>query len=222
MRLKWILTLVLLVGGCHAAELPTPEETGTMPYGKWGFAFFTPNALPAVVTYAALIDSSNVVSKFRTLDGTMNNRDTVQTWNNTTNSGSVYFNKARHPPVSMVFCWDSIIDKKTYETQIVFESSLRETMLTPTGTDRYGNTAWYKTLLFGLAPEGKVKIWLQDSAGGKNIPLEPKRIGTFSGEKLDICRNIPTRIDFNYRIPDGYDQYIKDFIKGKTYPYGSW
>lgn len=222
MRLKIALTLVFLVGGCHASEPQTPEETGAMPYGKWGFAFFTPNALPAVVTYAALIDSSNVVSKFRALDGTMNDRDTVQTWSNTTNSGSIYFNKALHPPVNMVFCWDSIIDKKTYETQIVFEPSLKKTMLTSTGTDRYGNTAWYKTLLFGLAPEGKVKIWLQNSAGGENIPLEPKRIGTLSGDKLDICKNIPTRIDFNYSIPDGYDQYIKDFIKGKTYPYGNW
>ncbi len=122
----------------------------------------------------------------------------------------------------MVFCWDSIIDKTTYETQIIFKPSLREIMLTPTGTDRYGKTAWYKTLLFGLAPEGKVKMWLQDSAGGKNVPLEAKRMVTLSGDKLDICKEVPTRIDFNYSIPDGYDQFIKDFIKDKKYPYGTW
>ncbi len=222
MRLKIALALVLLMVGCHASEPQTPEETGTMPYGKWGFAFFTPNALPAVVTYAALIDSGNVVSKFRTLDSTLNDRDTVQTWSNTTPNGGIIFNKARHPPVSMVFCWDSIIDKTTYETQIIFKPSLREIMLTPTGTDRYGKTAWYKTLLFGLAPEGKVKMWLQDSAGGKNVPLEAKRMVTLSGDKLDICKEVPTRIDFNYSIPDGYDQFIKDFIKDKKYPYGTW
>ena len=216
------LMLVLLVSGCRAAEPQTPEETGEMPYGKWGVAFFTPHALPAVVTYAALIDSGNVVSKFRTLDSTQSDPGVVGSWQDNTNSGSIHFNKARHPPVSMVFCWDSIIDKKTYETQIIFKPSLRETMLTPTGTDRYGNTAWYKTLLFGLAPEGKVKIWLQDSAGGKNVPLEPGRIATLSGDKLDICRDVPARIDFNYSIPDGYDPFIKEFIKGKTYPYGSW
>ena len=221
MRLKIALALTLLVGGCHAHEPKTPEETGAMPYGKWGFAFFTPHALPAVVTYAALIDSSNVVSKFRMLDSTPGDPDTVQTWNNQVRMHA-QFNEARHPPVTMVFCWDSIIDKKTYETQIVFKPSLRETMLTPTGKDWRGDTAWYDTMLFGLGPEGKVNIWLQNSAGGKNIPLEPKRIGTLSGDKLDICKNIPTRIDFNYSIPDGYDQYIKDFIKGKTYPYGTW
>ncbi|MCK8161438.1 DUF2931 family protein, partial [Erwinia amylovora] len=80
-------------------------------------------------------------------------------------------NKARHPPVLMLFCWDSIIDKKTYETQIIFPPSLRKIMLTPTGKDRQGNTAWYKTLLFGLAPEGKVRIWLQNSAAGDNVAL---------------------------------------------------
>lgn len=221
MRLKIALALTLLVSGCYASEQQTPEETGTMPYGKWGFAFFTPHALPAVVTYAALIDSSNVVSKFRMLDSTSGDPDTVQTWNNQVRMHA-QFNKVRHPPVTMVFCWDSIIDKKTYETQIVFKPSLRETMLTPTGKDWRGDTAWYDTMLFGLGPEGKVNIWLQNSGGGKNIPLEPKRIDTLSGDKLDICKNIPTRIDFNYSIPDGYDQYIKDFIKGKTYPYGTW
>ena len=211
------LMLVLLVSGCRAAEPQTPEETGEMPYGKWGFAFFTPRALPAVVTYAALIDSGNVVSKFRTLDSTQSDPGVVGSWQDNTNSGSIHFNKARHPPVSMVFCWDSIIDKKTYETQIIFKPSLREIMLTPTGTDRYGNTAWYKTLLFGLAPEGKVKIWLQDSAGGKNVPLEPGRIATLSGEKLDICKGVTQH-------PNGYVYYgeTPDFIKGKTYPYGSW
>ncbi len=217
MKLKIALALTLLIGGCHASEPQTPEETGTMPYGKWGFAFFTPNALPAVVTYAALIDSGNVVSKFRTLDSTLNDRDTVQTWSNTTPNGGIIFNKARHPPVSMVFCWDSIIDKKTYETQIIFKPSLREIMLTPTGTDRYGKTAWFKTILFGLAPEGKVKIWLQDSAGGKNVPLEPKRMVTLSGDKLDICKGITTHSQ-GY----GYTKTTQKFIKDKTYPYGSW
>ncbi|MGG7521457.1 DUF2931 family protein, partial [bacterium BS0013] len=169
-----------------------------------------------VVTYAALIDSSNVVSKFRMLDSTPGDPDTIQTWNNQVRMHA-QLNEARHPPVTMVFCWDSIIDKKTYETQIVFKPSLRGTMLTPTGKDWRGDTAWYKTLLFGLAPEGKVKIWLQDSAGGKNILLEPKRIGTLSGDKLDICKGI-TRHSQGY----GYTKTTQEFIKGKTYPYGNW
>jgi hypothetical protein len=40
---------------------------------------------------------------------------------------------------------------------------------------------------------------------------------TLSGDQLNVCKGI-TDSDFSY----GYDQDIKDFIKGKTYPYGNW
>ncbi len=164
-----------------------------------------------------IIDTGKVVSTFRTLDSTQGDPAVVGQWNNRTGSGGVHFNKARHPPALMLFCWDSIIDKKTYETRIIFPPSLRETMLTPTGKDSYGETAWYDTLLFGLAPEGKVRIWLQSSAGGENVPLTPQKITTLSGDKLKACKGI-TRHSQGY----GYTKTTQDFIKGKTYPYGSW
>ncbi|WP_067707168.1 DUF2931 family protein [Erwinia sp. ErVv1] len=224
MKLKALFPLLMLVmiSGCRAGEAQTPEDTGEMPYGEVGFAFFTPQALPAVVTKALIIDNEKVVSTFRTLDSTQSDPDVVGTWNSRTYDGGIQFNKVRHPPAQMLFCWDSVIDKKTYETRITFSSALREKMSVPTGRDRRGHTAWYKTLLFGLAPEGKVRIWLQNSAGGDNLPVEPVKITTLSGDKLDACKDVPSRIDFNYSIPDGYDQDIKDFIKGKNYPYGSW
>ncbi|WP_158781656.1 DUF2931 family protein [Pantoea sp. BAV 3049] len=218
MRLKSLFPLVMLVmvSGCRAGEAQTPEDTGEMPYGEVGFAFFTPRTLPAVVTKALIIDNEKVVSTYRTLDSTQENPESVGRWSSRV-SRHAQFNKVRHPPALMLFCWDSVIDKKTYETRITFSSALREKMSVPTGRDRRGNTAWYKTLLFGLAPEGKVRIWLQNSAGGDNLPVEPVKITTLSGDKLDACKGI-TQSDFSY----GYDQDIKDFIKGKQYPYGSW
>ncbi|MGE9480832.1 hypothetical protein ACQPT4_00105, partial [Erwinia amylovora] len=51
------LALLLLLNGCQTGKPRTPQETGEMPYGKWRFAFFTPHALPAVVTRAMIIDS---------------------------------------------------------------------------------------------------------------------------------------------------------------------
>ncbi|WP_431626816.1 DUF2931 family protein, partial [Enterobacter chengduensis] len=193
----------------------TPEETGGMPYGKWDFAFFTPKALYAEVTQALVIDEKGVVYTFRTLDSVQDSAITVGTWNNEVRRHA-QFNQARHPPVMMLFCWDSVIDKKTYETRIVFPASLRTRMLTPTGQDSYGTT-WYDTLLIGLAPEGRVRVWLQNSGIGENLPVEPQRLTTLSGEKLDACKGV-TQFSHGYR----YTEDTVEFIKGKTYPYGQW
>ena len=219
MRLNAVFPLLMLVmvSGCRAGEAQTPEDTGEMPYGEVGFAFFTPRALPAVVTKALIIDNEKVVSTFRTLDSTQSDPDVVGTWNNTTYGVGIQFNKVRHSPALMLFCWDSVIDKKTYETRITFSSALRKKMSIPTGKDRRGNTAWYKTLLFGLAPEGKVRIWLQNSGPAANMPVEPVKIATLSGDKLDACKGITEH-------PNGYVYYgeTPEFIKGKSYPYGNW
>lgn len=215
------LALLLAISGCHSGGSTTPEGTGEMPYGLWEFAFFTPKELPAFVNYVGIIDDKKVLYAFKTLDSVQENYATVGTWNNKVRRHA-QFNKARHPPVAMLFCWDSIIDKKTYETRITFSESTREQMRVSTGLDHYGDKAWNNTLLFGLAPEGKVRIWLQNTVGGNgSMAVEPKKITTLSGDKLDGCRGI-SRLEMSYTIPDGYDQSIKDFIKGKTYPYGSW
>jgi hypothetical protein len=220
-RFTTVLACLFLLSGCHTGEPATPEETGGMPYGKWDFAFFTPKALYAEVTQALVIDEKGVVYTFRTLDSVQDSAITVGAWNNEVRRHA-QFNKARHPPVMMLFCWDSVIDKKTYETRIVFPASLRTRMLIPTGQDSYGTT-WYDTLLIGLAPEGRVRVWLQNSRGGNdNLPVEPQRLTTLSGEKLDACKYVPPRINFSYAVPDGYDRETKELIKDKTYPYGQW
>jgi hypothetical protein len=211
------LLLLLAVAGCHSAGSLTPEETGEMLYGLWEFAFFTPKALPALVTYVGIIDDKNIIYSFRTLDSTQDSWVTVGTWSNKVRRHA-QFNKARHPPVAMLFCWDSTIDKKTYETRIIFPESLRSRMSVSTGVDRYGEKAWYDTLLFGLAPGGKVKVWLQNTVGGNGtIPVEPKKITTLSGDKLDGCKGI-TKHSKGYR----YSKTTQEFIKDKTYPYGNW
>ncbi|MCK7431275.1 DUF2931 family protein [Enterobacter chengduensis] len=214
-RFTAVLVSLSLLTGCHTVGPATPEETGGMPYGKWDFAFFTPKALYASVTQALVIDEKGVVYTFRTLDAVQPSAVTVGTWSNRVRRNA-QFNQARHPPVMMLFCWDSVIDKKTYETRIVFPASLRTRMLTPTGQDSYGTT-WYDTLLIGLAPEGRVRVWLQNSGIGENLPVEPQRLTTLSGEKLDACKGITQH-------PYGYAYYgeTPEFIKGKTYPYGQW
>ena len=210
-----LFLILTALTGCKAVAPTTPEETGGMPYGKWDFAFFTPKALYAEVTQALVIDEKGVVYTFRTLDAVQPSAVTVGTWSNRVRRNA-QFNQARHPPVMMLFCWDSVIDKKTYETRIVFPASLRTRMLTPTGKDSYGTT-WYDTLLIGLAPEGKVRVWLQNSGIGGNLPVEPQRLTTLSGDRLDACKGV-TQFSHGYR----YTEDTVEFIKGKTYPYGQW
>lgn len=212
-----LLAFVLVLLGCQSGQMITPEETGEMPYGMVEFAFFTPKALPADVTYVAIIDDMKIVYSFKSLDSIEDNWATVGTWNNKVRRHA-QFNKIRHPPVTMLFCWDSVIDKKTYETYVIFPESVRQKMSVSTGIDNHGEKAWFNTLLFGLAPEGKVKIWLQNTASGNgSSPVEPVKITTVSGDKLEGCKGI-TQHSQGYE----YSKETEKFINGKVYPYGKW
>jgi len=212
------------ISGCHSSKqgvehspLAIPGE-GPLPYGKWQFDFFYPHALPVTVTHVRIIDTAGYLYTFNTLDSVQGDPNVIKTWSQFSRANFPYFNQAKQPPQYMVFCWDSIIDKKTYETSLYFPRAVWEKMRTPASyKSRMGRTVWYKTILFGLAPGGKVKIWLQDVGDHSNYPLPVEKLKTVSGDKLDICKGI-TQSDFSY----GYDQDIKDFIKGKTYPYGNW
>jgi hypothetical protein len=71
-------------------------------------------------------------------------------------------------------------------------------------------------MLIGLAPEGKVRVWLRQY-GHSDIPLNDTKITTVFQVKTLICVKV-TKSDFSY----GYDEDILGFIKNKKYPYGSW
>ncbi|MGF6423848.1 hypothetical protein ABIE11_003372 [Lelliottia sp. 489] len=155
------LLLLLAVAGCHSARPITPEETGEMPYGLWGFVFFTPKALPAFVNYVGIIDDKKVLYSFRTLDRVEDDASSIGLWNNRY-MNFAQFNKARHPPVAMLFCWDSIIDKKTYETRIIFPASMREKMNTSTGWVRRPGTVQFCLVWL---PRGRLESGCKTAAG---------------------------------------------------------
>ena len=217
------LMLILSLTACqptpphHGRSAPVAEGDWTLPYGKWEFAFFTPKALPAIVTHVRIVDTAGYLNTFNTLDGIHGDPNVIGKWNDKSRTGSIYFNKASHPPQYMIFCWDSIIDMKTYETSLFFPQEVWQKMQLSTGKDMFGNTAWYNTMLFGLAPEGKVRVWLQNSAGGSNYPVPVTDLKTVFGDNLTVCKGI-TRHSKGY----GYTPTTQEFIKGKTYPYGEW
>ncbi|HFG0523256.1 TPA: DUF2931 family protein, partial [Salmonella enterica subsp. houtenae serovar Houten] len=134
------------------------------PYDEWYFNFFYPNALPADVTYVELLDTDGILYRYRALDSTIPSSTTVAEWEDDLSVGMASFNKAKNPPQAMHFCWDSIIDKKVYETWITFGYSVWEMMLTPYPSLRdAGVQEYHRYLLIGLAPEGKIRIWLENT-----------------------------------------------------------
>ncbi len=231
MNKKSVLLAALLVSGCafatDKADKSTELSSLLAPYDEWYFDFAYPKALPAVVTYAELLDTDGVFYRFRTLDGTKPSKSSIGKWGDKLGFGLTAFNKAKNPPQFIHFCWDSVIDKKVYETRITFSSDVWKLMLTPYfapydeiqtayHNGAKGEQRYHRFMVIGLAPEGKVRVWLQNSRK-PNIELTDILVETVSGNKLEMCKNI-TDFSRGYK----YSKGTEDFIKGKKYPYGEW
>ncbi|EDV4560365.1 DUF2931 family protein [Salmonella enterica subsp. enterica] len=214
---------LLLLGGLLGLSVTaTSKELTSLlaPYDEWYFNFFYPNALPAEVTYVELLDTDGILYRYRMLDGTIPSPTTVAEWEDDLSVGMASFNKAKNPPQAMHFCWDSIIDKKVYETWITFGYAVWEMMLTPYPSPWDASIQEYRRyLLIGLAPEGRVRVWLENTKNPNTRLTEDKDIlvETVSGEKLAMCKKIT-----NHSFSGGYNDYILNFIKDKKYPYGNW
>jgi hypothetical protein len=106
-----------------------------------------------------------------------------------------------------------VIDKKVYETHLTLPENIVEKMQNLNG-EPYSHNA----VQIGLAPEGKVAIWLSGVVRGElSYRVTPSVLKTVSGDKLDICKGV-TRFSNGYE----YGKNTEDFIKGKKYPYGRW
>jgi len=209
------LILVLVLTACHGTDQPNTSVKNDVPT-EWKFNFFTPKALPAVVTFAIVQDADGTIYRFNTLNSTSALPGVIGKWNNKDRASGGYWNHVDSPPKHILFCWDSIIDKKVYETHLTLSADVVEKMRSPSGkSDPYNNT--YDTVLIGLAPEGKVAVWLQGIGFEPNYRVIPSVLKTVSGDKLDICKGI-TRFSNGYE----YGKDTEDFIKGKKYPYGNW
>ncbi|ECG1002343.1 hypothetical protein DQE37_15370 [Salmonella enterica subsp. salamae] len=214
---------LLLLGGLLGLSVTaTSKELTSLlaPYDEWYFNFFYPNALPAEVTYVELLDTDGILYRYRMLDGTIPSSTTVAEWEDDLSVGMASFNKAKNPPQAMHFCWDSIIDKKVYETWITFGYPVWEMMLIPYPSPWDASVQEYhRYLVIGLAPEGRVRVWLVNNGKPNTRLTEDKDIlvETVSGEKLAMCKGV-TRFSRGYK----YIKETEDFIKDKKYPYGNW
>ncbi|MEP8956646.1 DUF2931 family protein [Enterobacter mori] len=209
-----IISILFLLGSVSACASEQPNSLKT-PWDKWYFAFTTPKALPAKVTLLKLLDVDGYASTYRTIDQPRG--ISVGKWSERNSAGNTQFNKADRLPQIMIFCWDSIIDKKTYQSTLFFTHDTWAKMISPyPDVLEPGKDSYRQTMLLGLAPEGKVRVWLRQY-GHSDIPLNDTKITTVSGKDLDMCKGVTGH-------PDGYVYFgdTPDFIKDKTYPYGNW
>ena len=162
-----------------------------------------------------LLDVDGYASTYRTIDQPQG--ISVGKWSERNSAGNTQFNKAERLPQIMIFCWDSIIDKKIYQSTLFFTHDTWAKMISPYPDVLEPEKAAYRqTMLIGLAPEGKVRVWLRQY-GHSDILLNDTKITTVSGKDLDMCKG-------ETNFPNGYEysEGIKKFINGKKYPYGNW
>ena len=208
---------LLALAACQGESLSGTTAQNDVP-AEWTFDFFTPKALPAVVTFAAILDADGNDYRFNTLNRTSNLPGVAGGWNDMDRASGGYWNHVKRPPRHIIFCWDSIIDKKVYETVLTIPKPVLDKMLRPSNRRDYqGRIAYYDRVQIGLAPEGKVAVWLQGISSEPNYRVIPSVLKTVSGDKLDICKGV-TRFSNGYE----YGKDTEDFIKGKKYPYGRW
>ncbi|WP_196063004.1 MULTISPECIES: DUF2931 family protein [unclassified Serratia (in: enterobacteria)] len=210
---------VLVLTACHSHSAGKPEASvqNDVPT-EWKFNFFTPEALPAVVTFVAILDAGGTDYRFNTLDSTKALYGVVSEWNDRARTLNGHWNHVKQPPRHILFCWDSVIDKRVYETRLTLSDAVVEKMRKPSVYKDYqGNIGYYDNIQIGLAPGGKVAVWLRGIGSQPNYRVTPSVLKTVSGDKLELCKGI-TRFSNGYE----YGENTEGFIKGKTYPYGNW
>ncbi|BET96786.1 DUF2931 family protein [Xenorhabdus taiwanensis] len=200
---------------------PIVRNSEPLPYKRWEFQISTPEYFPASISFVQFLDEDNyIVQKFMN-DGANSNYSSVNTWDKRIGGVSdVIKNHGEALPQSLIICWDSVIDKKSYQTLFKFSPDVRKLMREPAFYPGYEKQPpdYRERIFIGLAPAGTARAWLRgiDKNNGDNILVATGE--SVSGDNITICRDKTNH-------PDGYGEYserIKNFIKGKKYPYGEW
>ncbi|NWA62192.1 DUF2931 family protein [Pantoea sp. B9002] len=221
-----LLLLFSFLAGCSVnnASLKYKKDTSSetewgykkLPYDEWKFLFIYPKSLPALATQALMVDGAGYVTAYQYVDGTESSDVSIGRWNDRLGGTQAHYNKGKSLPVMLKFCWDSVIDKKNYETVVMFKQGTWNQMVTPYNDSRWNEIYYRSTMIIGLAPGGSVSVWLGDR-GNPVVLQSDAKITTVSGDKLTICKGVT-------KHPNGYTYYgdTPEFVKGKTYPYGNW
>ncbi|EOC1446074.1 DUF2931 family protein, partial [Cronobacter sakazakii] len=184
MKLSITLLSALLLTACNRVLSANEQGEIKAPFDEWYFTFTTPRALPAQVTLVKMLDINGYARIFRTIDQPQGS--SVGSWDQYAGMGPSPFNQAPSPPTIMIFCWDSIIDKKVYETTLLFAPETWHKMLSTEKSNYSPKEIYYfQYMVIGLAPEGKVRVWLNNN-GRPNLEQTKTEIKTRSGKDLNM------------------------------------
>ncbi|MDC9595257.1 DUF2931 family protein [Xenorhabdus sp. IM139775] len=199
---------------------PIVRHSEPLPYNRWEFQFNTPEYFPVSISFVQFQDEDNYIDQLFMPDGANQHYRSVTTWDKKIGGGGgAIRNHGEALPKRLMVCWDSGIDKKTFQTLFNFTPEVRQLMREPyVGRVVKGHIFYRDTIFIGLAPGGAARAWLRgyDKNNGDNILISTGE--SVSGDKMTVCQG-------KTKHPDGYGEYserIKAFIKGKTYPYGEW
>ena len=126
-KIIFIAPLLALLTGCNSVSSQYADSDKTewgykkLPYDEWKFLFIYPKALPALATQALMVDGEGYKTTYQYLDNTEPSQVSVGRWNDHLGVTESYYNKGKALPLMLRFCWDSIIDKKSYETLMFFK-----------------------------------------------------------------------------------------------------
>ncbi|MGY2800183.1 hypothetical protein ACVWV0_004459 [Ewingella americana] len=102
-RLAGLLSALIITGCQSAVEANTINSERAAPE-EWYFTFITPKALPALVTYAIVMDTKGNAYSFKTLDKTHTGPEIVGSWGDRPHNPPGYWNKIQNPPKYITFC----------------------------------------------------------------------------------------------------------------------
>lgn len=209
------MTLLAVCLSSCTANADSTKKNPPLPYDNWTYVFMFPGKLYAGTTYVRFLDTDGYLNQNPLPDLTTSDRNSVDHWRKDIWRNTAIANKGTMPPQWIQFCWDSLVDKKLYETTVEFPPKVWTMMRTPLPTS---NGPWYHdNMIIGLAPQGKVRVWfhMPDEHGGENVQIAEGK--TVSGEDLTVCKG-------KSQYPKEYPEMdnLKKVIQGKKYPYGNW
>ena len=211
-----LLAIILSMLFLLSVNFPALTKTNpSLPYGEWNYVFIYPNVLFSQITYVRFLDTNGYLNENPLPDLTTSDKNSLSVWRKDIYRNFAIANKGSLPPQWIQFCWDSLVDKKIYQTTIEFPpkvwTMMRKEIPTQSGPFYHDN------MIFGLAPGGKVRVWFNSPGeqGGENIQIAEAT--SVSGKDLTLCQG---KMAFRDGYPDSAK--IKAFIKGKAYPYGDW